>query len=117
MFAEVGKDSFLEEKNSIPGEEGSFLGVEDSFLDSHGFLHPGGSQDSQGLLEEGILQVVHHLHIHHHDPLHLHDHLQDQELLPLDPPYSQCLLHHVLHHDFHRYLHLPLVPKHQQLVP
>ena len=56
MFAEVGKDSFLEEKNSIPGEEGSFLGVEDSFLDSHVFLHRGGSQDSQGLLEEGILQ-------------------------------------------------------------
>ena len=56
MFAEVGKDSFLEEKDSFPGEEGSFLGVEDSFLDSHGFLHPGGSQDSQGLLEEGILQ-------------------------------------------------------------
>ena len=56
MFAEVGKDSFLEEKDSFPGEEGSFLGVEDSFLDSHGFLHPGGIQDSQGLLGEGILK-------------------------------------------------------------
>ena len=56
MFAEVGKDSFLEEKDSFPGEEGSFRGVEDSFLDSHGFLHRGGIQDSQGLLEEGILQ-------------------------------------------------------------
>ena len=56
MFAEVGKDSFLEEKDSFPGEEGSFLGVEDSFLDSHGFLHPGGIQDSQGLLGEGILR-------------------------------------------------------------
>ena len=55
MFAEVGKDSFLEEKDSFLGEEGSFLGVEDSFLDSHGFLHRGGSQDNQGLLEGGIL--------------------------------------------------------------
>ena len=49
MFAEVGKDSFLEEKDSFPGVEGSFL-------DSNGFLHPGGIQDSQGLLGEGILQ-------------------------------------------------------------
>ena len=56
MFAEVVKDSFLEEKDSFPGEEGSFLGVEDSFLDSHGFLHPGGIQDSQGLLGAGILK-------------------------------------------------------------
>ena len=49
MFAEVGKDSFL-------GEKGSFLGVEDSFLDSHGFLHRGDIQDSQELLGKGILK-------------------------------------------------------------